>query len=742
MAFTQIINWHNTKSKVIANHVRDALKSVTQSLREYLEVIATGPRLGPKLLAFGVAALCVFVLIYTDDLGSARQPCSPDEEVGWTLSKIVSEGGIPYRDFAHEYMPLTTYTLAALTQVLGGDLAAQRLAGMFLNCFVAPCFLFLAATQVTGKTRYGLFALGVYFGMGGVALAKGTLFTVALFAIVRLLSRMCGYEQLIGLVLACLFWGAQEFAAATGFGVVFSLFVQYAGAPKHALFRALLRLTGGVVIVLVPLVVILLAGGSLHQFVENTFIKGLIITPEIMNLPFAFGIQPGSVPYWMAYWIPVLFAISILSACFGRREMLPVKTLLIVTSILMFSTALGRSDEGHIRMALLPAPVLCALMIRDTRRAKGAIALPTAIAVSVVYLLVQYRVVEHNITDYTWQLPIAVCVGTFLFLLSRQEYTQRRGYESLRIACQALIVGSVVFFAVPRIQQGIQRAIAVYKGERVLLAHVPKPPENSIFGLVEDPAIIQELGRIRSMLDQSPNGGRQIFIYPRPVTLYYWFGRRPPTSVLQYHLLRDETEGKRVVADLEERVVQYVILDKVLAPYAANSISFYILTTFETVLDGSRYSLLKRRSSVPTIQMADLVGAFRPVGRTREYEYRNYLKVAAFPGSNGSDNWLFQHPPFATDIEFTAQHVLSRLQAVEIQVAKRPEYKDDTATASIYATLKTGEERRVFTYYIAQISPTISPVQRVDLSGLDITRLRVSSNAPHGTFWKIAADLK
>jgi hypothetical protein len=459
-------------------------------------------------------------------------------EEGTTLANVQSilSDGLFSRDFASGYGPLLVYPVAWFMKVFGTTVMSQRVCAALMNACaygVIVAFFYRTLTRKSCFVAAALLYLFLYppFVTAG---PNATYLRVALGFLPLLLVYLNYSRESARLYLAagiaaglCLLM-SQE----VGICVVLALAVFLVGKElPNRDFRRLLRGTllvaAGCVAALAPFLLYFGCQGVLGAFFTDMLVYPKLYMLGYSAIPFPsfrqFLHSPLNPALLVHYWVLFLYVAAaiylvplLLMGKLGRRSLLQAS--LLVFGLLLYRSALCRSDLSHVLFAAQPALVLLFLFLDGLLRSSTG----------------------GRATAGRWlgAGAAALLVGYFLLLVCSQGVRQKTVGPLLRYGVDLSSKWSVRPGGVQ--PYGVERA----------------------GGVTFSPGFADTLTRIDSFLRSHTRPGDYVYFFPNEAAYYFLFNRNNPTRYAFSYQAVTTDQRREVVAELEKNRPEYVVYSR------------------------------------------------------------------------------------------------------------------------------------------------------------------------------------
>ena len=286
-----------------------------------------------------LALAAVLLLTAGLSLISIHVPFGRDQGVAALVATTILDGGAPYRDVYHFNFPGIFFSYALAMKFFGRSVEAVNLFDLFYR--LATLVAISGVGRAVSGNRAGLFA-GLFYGLFSTVLytdywdiAQKETFTVLPVSLAVLFGFQATRPERLGL--GRLFLAGVLVALACHFkptigvvGLALAAEVAWPGKRRGAeSLRGLVVLAAGFFLGWVPLLVYLLASGTLRDMIEGVFTYGRFYGGQAYaGLGKALGLALIRTAKWALDW-RVLLALSIVSVIRAGRGKLPGLRLLL-----------------------------------------------------------------------------------------------------------------------------------------------------------------------------------------------------------------------------------------------------------------------------------------------------------------------------------------------------------------------------------------------------------------------------
>lgn len=467
-----------------------------------------------KKLLPAIILVSIYVYVFSVSKGisainSSISEYSPsDTDTNYYAAASVYNGEGLYEHFSSPYPPGRFIALAGMFRAVGASIPSSTFFFNFFAPLLFPILLYilsyLVIKKLTSMNMALLLAL-IPVVIDGVIVrsAQEVHVFVLLFFIVQLWLKNSDLKKFVsGLLLGLVFL----FRIETGFFLLAGIFLAHMKKP-----RVTIESFYGFCLVWVPVLLSLLYTKSFMNFSYDVLYLGMVSLPHSM----AQAIQPDHLPLFIA--LLIFMSASGLSL-FVRKDTDTVKVLAVV-SVLSFSTALSRSDEGHLWYGAIWFSFYCGLLVASakemfSRLSKSVIVQAAIYAVIFVVLGILF---VHIKSPMLFVGGLA-CVFAALVLVRKKP-----SWVALQIG--GIVAALMVFHSVSY----VRLRLALPSGLAVVPSYSNgffQDDDFEIAGLTFPESDIQALNLIQQKI---PSTEKYIFIFPNHYLYYDYFQQQNPT---------------------------------------------------------------------------------------------------------------------------------------------------------------------------------------------------------------------
>jgi len=486
-----------------------------------------------------IVIICYFLLSF--DINYFYGPISgwgllAEEGAHLAYAQTILSGGVYGKDFFSPYGPMMIYPMVWLMKLFGVTVIIERICTYLLNFIAYGICIFFLFWTLRSKTHF-IIASIIYFLLYPlstniyVPTPHSSYLRVALGLSPLLFPYL--YLQMdkkyLLLIAGALSGQSLLFSQEVGICSFFSqsVFILLHNLGKWSgkgCIRELSLLFAGCFVSVMPMLVYLHFKGAFFSSVMDLYEYPKYVTMGYSSLPFSdiksFLAYPTQEGMTLEYWIIFVYLASatylIPLILLGQRHKdLLLKASLLVFGILLFRSALGRSDGLHVHFVSPPAFLLVFLF---ADHAIKAIQTSNAIQFKLGSLL----------------FPVILLTATFpLFTIPGAPLK----------TCTHLMMTEVVDFR--------QRWSFRVNGHRI--------PDLKRGGVMFDLATVQTMTKIHHFLQLHTKPGEYVYFFPNEAAYYFLFNRKNPTRYPASYQTVTRRHRYELVADLDRKKPRYVV---------------------------------------------------------------------------------------------------------------------------------------------------------------------------------------
>ncbi|NVO00611.1 MAG: hypothetical protein HXX17_14945 [Geobacteraceae bacterium] len=452
----------------------------------------------------------------------------------FAVSKIL-DGGVQSIDFTTGYGPMLIYPLAMLMKLLGATLLTDRIYTYLLNIIAYGIVTLFFLKTVRNRTVFAL-ALFLYFSVFHpfVAVSPNTTYLRVAIGFLPLLflgryteSKSRHHLWIAGLIAGQSLLFSQEVAICTLIALATILFISNLAQKSLRSFpEEMLHLGGSCLLSIMPMLMYLAYKGALTPFLfELAYYPKLyamgysaIKFPSLVTL-FTKPIAGQALfPYWLIF-IYLLSAIWLIpQLLMGKLNSCTViPSALLVMGLLLFRSALCRSDFYHFFFAAQPAFVLFFLILDRLVYSLKSDRTP-AIRHRSIFVIFIFTVVY--LAPYSSPIYRHFILWDFI----------KKGFD-------------------------VTDKFTQHKGGHQLLV-------NRTGGVPIGEELVEDVARIYNFLIRNTAHGEYIYFYPNEAAYYFLFDRKNPTRyAFSYQAITSEQRAE-IIRDLETKKPRFIVYSR------------------------------------------------------------------------------------------------------------------------------------------------------------------------------------
>lgn len=493
------------------------------------------------------------------------------ENLAWVHS--LRHGGTFGRDFFCLYGPMLLYPLAWLMELTGPAMTTQRLATYALDLLALAGVLWMLGGSLKHRPVLILAALGwtalfsplLHFSVNTTHLRV----VLALLPLYLLYRHHAAPSHPLPWLAGALLGQSLLFSQEAGLcallaGVAMLGSARFAPAPAPVL-RPLLAFLAATLLSMAPMLLHLHGQGALGPFLEDLHGYPRLVTLGYGSLPYpslreflADPLHPERLPYYGFIFFYGYAALRLSTRLWSRGTTpeLAWRGGLLLFGLLLYRSALGRSDLSHLAFTLPPALLLWVLFLDDSLHAARTAPLSS---------------VRRAAAATGSLLALAL-----LFLLGRSALFD----SSLETTWAALRHPQGMF---QRVETGVP---------------VPGVPRADV---TFDALTARDITRIHAFLEEHTRPGDPVYFFPNEALYYFLFDRSNPTRYAIAYFAVTAEQRRELVADLERVKPRYVVyslatwrVDDIPEGRQVPEVTAYIRTRYRPVLQWSRVWIMER----------------------------------------------------------------------------------------------------------------------------------------------------
>ena len=446
----------------------------------------------------------------------------------WIQSLL--SGGVYAKDFQCLYGPMLIYPLLWVMNIFGETVLVERYFKYVLDSAAFLIIIFFLFRTLRWNAMFLvssiLYILTFYTYYTSDVSVNGTELRVALGILPLLLAYQSNgkrYHLLgAGVIAGQSLLFSQEVGICSVLSVIaFSIVDNLVERNWRSFIKEIGLLFIGCAASVTPMLIFFSLNGALMPFLTDLYEYPKLVTLGYGSLPFPafkdFAKNPFS-DVLFYYW-PILsymfVSIYLFLLIFMRKidKGLALRVSLLVFGVLLFRTALGRSDEFHIRFAYAPAFLTLFLSLDKaiTGIFKNKERHLRAGSLIIAILIVGFSALLYSQTN------IRASISSGLKDLARL-------HEKFTIADQG--------YEIPSIERG---------------------------GIFFDPSTASSIMQMDFFLRSNTSPGDYVYFFPNEAAYYFLFNRNNPTRYSMSYLAVTSAQKRELVAQLEQKKPEYII---------------------------------------------------------------------------------------------------------------------------------------------------------------------------------------
>jgi hypothetical protein len=451
------------------------------------------------------------------------------EILAWV--QAILTGNVYGRDFFCLYGPLLIYPLAWANELFGVTVITERVYTLCLNLAAYGIIIYFLYTACRGRLTF-IIAAFIYLLAFSPLVFRSPNCSYLRVAI-GILPLVFAYQYqhngrktllaASGAVIGLSLLFSQEVGICSGLALVFCMALHAAAQRdyKSMPVRLALILCGGLAM-LMPMILYLSVTGAIGPVLSMMYEYPKLAALGYGSLPapsFAAFLEAplneGPLLFYGIIGIYICTAVFLIPRLLmGRLNRDCILTAgLIVFGVLLFRSALGRSDQYHVYYASQPAFLL--LFVTIDRAAAG---------------------IRGRLPVFVKAGNCLLVVGLLIFLrlLFVDAYNVRNSFVSAR----------------DDLKNFSRKWTLIHTGAEV--------PGLARAGVLFDPATAETLKKIKCFLDAHTTSGDYIYFFPNEAAYYFLFDRSNPTRYALASFAATSEHRRELVADLEKNKPRYI----------------------------------------------------------------------------------------------------------------------------------------------------------------------------------------
>ncbi len=469
-----------------------------------------------------------------------------DTEINFISALHTFNGEGLYKSVSNVYPPGRFFTISLFFKILGASIPTAGLYFILIPTLFFPTLLFFIAYKIFRQYASFLFSsalatLATLLYLFFIYSSQDVHVIVALFFIV-LLSKF-RTQRLKNTILGILLGVVFLFRIEAGVFLLLSTTVAF--LRERVNFKSLTPALIGFLGVWVPTLTYLIFTGSLRYFIYDTLYPGLIVQPKLITLPI-----PHTLEYVFLAILIFLFSVS-LSWYINPNSQAGIR-IFALFSVLSFSAALVRSDEGHLwygAVWLSPHASYLLLQLTNFKENMKRMLIPLIVPVSLALFALGYFIIKFKSATFF------IIATVFVFWLFTKKF--KKDYSFL-ILISGVITSLIVFHSLVflRLRFAGLPSLPKVSLKKTLSAEVFLPEADEIHGLKFSKSYIAVLEKVNKRLDHK---NKWLFIYPNHVIFYDFFKLKNPTRHYYFAIGSSNEIQEEIIRDLEKTKVRNFI---------------------------------------------------------------------------------------------------------------------------------------------------------------------------------------
>jgi hypothetical protein len=452
------------------------------------------------------------------------------ENLAWV--QCILQGGVYAKDFFCLYGPMLTYPLAWFMKLFGQTVLMERIYGWILDLLAFTIYLVILnrilrnrVSLVIGAIVYSVMFMNSMWLSPNATNLRVALGILPLYLLHRGLESNNGYLAFAaGVAVGQSLLFSQEVGVCSFVALGCMLTVHaFRERPVRKLAVQLGALCLGTAVSVLPMLFYLAAKGALSEAIKSLYLYprlvmlgyGALPFPGISDFfrtPFTSEVFP---PLWIiAVYITAATALTILLVIRRTGPATFFATGLLIFGILLFRSALGRSDIVHYMFVAPPAFILVFIYIDRSITTDGDKNCP---------LIRVSRWMGSLLAGVL--ILLTFTISPFLKIFFEGVLNSPRRLEELR-------------------------HVETSRRERYLLDRS---------GVLFDKKSLTDFMAIRSFLDGETRPDDYVMFFPNEAAYYFLFNRRNPTRYAISYFAASSVQRREMVDDLERNKPEYVI---------------------------------------------------------------------------------------------------------------------------------------------------------------------------------------
>lgn len=500
-------------------------------------------------------------------------PVLGEEGLILAWAQTILDGGVFSREFSSGYAPMLLYPLTWLMKSFGATILTERVYTYLLNLTAYGIIIAFLYRTFSSKTVFVLSAITYIFIFSPFSfmtpnttyLRVALGFLPLLLAYVNIERNNRYYLPIIGVIAGQSILFSQEVGICTTISlIVFIALRNLPGRNLRGFLREIALIFIGGAISVTPMLAYLASKGTLANFLTEMYTYPKLYALGYSALPFPsfqqFIDKPLTGGALLHYWIIFVYVFAaiylfptLLMGKLTRSDILEIS--LLAFGILLYRSALCRSDEYHVYFASQPAFILAFLFL------------------------------DRSIIKIFRQVPAFIKVGYILLALGLSASI------GLLLSHSSLIAYTIKSVTVYSIGLGKTS----FEKNRAQLTY---PKAGKVFF---DNRLVSTISKIGNFVQNNTKAGEYIFFFPNEPLYYFLFDRKNPTRYAFTYQAITTQQRRELVADLEKNKPLYVVyslntwrIDNIPENIQVPEVTEYLFENYQPYANLDEVLILKR----------------------------------------------------------------------------------------------------------------------------------------------------
>lgn len=448
-----------------------------------------------------------------------------DEEINYLAALSAYRGEGLYKGFSIVYPPGRFILQAVLFRLLSPSIPTSRLyfigvPSFFVIFFFLVCYKIFSRLGVKTFIRYTLATIATLAYFSIIYSAQDIHVFIALFFII-LLSELRN-SRLKNIVLGTVLGVIFLFRIDAGILLTISLIVF-----KTVNLKEIKNWIFGFALIWIPVLVYIATSGSLQKIFYDVIYLGLLVQPRTMSLPIP--PPPTGLLFYslLTFILSCSVSLSIEAQKIKYHGRSAIQTFALF-SLLSFTTALGRSDEGHLWYGSVWGAFYVAYVIYHFLDRKELL---KSVRLVMIPLIGAFLAIGFFLIEFKHHLIFMLASIIILWFTSKLK---TRDISIILIS--GLMATLMIFHSLNFLK--IRLAKPTFPTKKTFADKLFESEGSEIAGLKFSEENLSVLKKIDAQLDKK---NKWLFIYPNNVIYYEYFHLKNPT---RYYYHTGETTDK------------------------------------------------------------------------------------------------------------------------------------------------------------------------------------------------------